>query len=448
MPIPTPASIRRSFRLQLLLALGFLSLLSIAIAIVALQGLFALRTETRTSATDIKLSRLANEIGLQALLCRRYEKDFFLSAGNPSSQQAPVQQWHMASINLREAIKVFEEAATSDEDRKLAGDWRDTWREYVLGFGRVEIAISAGQIQSPQDAIDTFEPYQANIQSLTDQAVATAQRKGASAEQASSNLENSSTRAGTGVALIAAFGVLISIAGSLLFPSWLIRPINALNDAALRLSRGDLSARVGLRREDELGALAQRFDEMADTIQRNTSDLQAQYDTAAAARAAAEEAHAKIAEQLGLIEAQQAQISEMSVPILPLTNSTLVMPLVGTLDSARLLQAQERALGSIQDMRARHLILDITGVPIVDTLVARGFLQIVQATQLLGCRVVLVGIRPEVAQTLVSLGIDLRGITTAGTLQSGVAYTLNQPEQRNGRAAVRTSTPFIHEEAF
>jgi rsbT co-antagonist protein RsbR len=110
------------------------------------------------------------------------------------------------------------------------------------------------------------------------------------------------------------------------------------------------------------------------------------------------------------------------------------MPLVGALDNERLDQAQERALQFIQTMGARYLILDITGVPVVDTLVAKGLMLIVQTTRLLGCRAVLVGIRPEVAQTLVGLGIDLQGVTTAATLQEGVAYTLRQNISGRGSA--------------
>jgi rsbT co-antagonist protein RsbR len=314
--------------------------------------------------------------------------------------------------------------------RAQARAWREAWRLYVQGFSAVEIAISDGRIQSPQDALTTFEPFQADIQRLTDEAVQFAQRNGESADSASAALEAGSTRISWLVILIAAVTLAISVACSLLFPAWLVRPINALRAAAARLAGGDLTARVALRRHDELGALGQSFDEMAATIQRNTSELRAQYDTAQAARAVAEAAHSQLAEQLALIESQRTVISEMSIPILPLTSSTLVMPLVGALDSARIHQAQERALDTIRAMGARHLILDITGVPVVDTLVAKGILQIVQATRLLGCKVVLAGIRPEVAQAIVGLGIDLHGVTTQGTLEGGVAFTLRQAESR------------------
>jgi rsbT co-antagonist protein RsbR len=178
--------------------------------------------------------------------------------------------------------------------------------------------------------------------------------------------------------------------------------------------------------------LAQSFDTMAVTIQQSTAALEEQYVTANVARTAAEQAHHKIAEQLATIEQQQAIIREMSVPILPLSDSTLVLPLVGALDSDRIRQAQERALHAIQARSARHLLLDITGVPVVDTHVAQGLLRIVQAAQMLGCKVVLVGIRPEVAQAVVGLGIDLSQVVSQSTLQGGIGYTLRLADARSG----------------
>jgi len=203
-----------------------------------------------------------------------------------------------------------------------------------------------------------------------------------------------------------------------------MRPIKVLRETAERLTRGDLTARAALQRHDELGVLAQSFDDMAATIQRSTADLESQYTCAIAAQATAEHAHQKIAEQLAMIDAQRMAIREMSVPILPLSDSTLVLPLVGALDSTRICQAQERVLDAIQGSSAHHMLLDVTGVPIIDSQVGQGLLQIVAAAQLLGCTVVVVGIRPEVAQAVVGLGLDLSKVVTRSTLQSGIAYTL------------------------
>jgi rsbT co-antagonist protein RsbR len=116
----------------------------------------------------------------------------------------------------------------------------------------------------------------------------------------------------------------------------------------------------------------------------------------------------------------------MSVPILPLTATTMVMPLVGALDSERIRLVQEQSLRTIQESSARWLILDVTGVPMIDSQVAQGLMQVVQAARLLGVEAVLVGIRPELAQTIVGLGLQLDSIVTRGTLQSGIAYALQQ----------------------
>src|SRR5262249_24706326 len=192
--------------------------------------------------------------------------------------------------------------------------------------------------------------------------------------------------------------------------------------AASRIARGDDSVRCDLPdSRDEIGLMAETFNTMANIIQQRTDDLTSQYTAVEAARRAAEASHAQIAEQLAVIDQQQEIIREMSVPVLPLLASTLVMPLVGALDTTRLALMQEQALQALEQTSARQLILDITGVPVVDTRVALGLTQLVQAARLLGTRVSIVGIRPEVAQALVGLGIELSEIKTFSTLQLGVA---------------------------
>jgi rsbT co-antagonist protein RsbR len=420
----TTVRLRLGFQLRLILSLGFLSLLVALVAVFALWGLANLRESARRAATDSQASRLAEEVAMQALLCRRYEKDFFLSSGDLVAQDRPLQQWHQTSIDLLRAIKNFEDAAVSDADKQQASGWRDAWRSYVQGFGRVEIGINSGEIKTPFDALKAFEPFQENIQIMTDQAVQRAREKNASANQTSLLLDTVTSTTIGEVMAVAALVVVASIIWSLLFPAWLMRPIKVLHETALRLARGDLTARAALQRNDELGVLANSFDDMAVTIQRSTADLESQYASANSARAMAEDAHRKIAEQLAMIEEQRMVIQEMSVPILPLNATTLVLPLVGALDSTRIHQAQGRALEVIQHTATRHMLLDITGVPVIDSQVGQGLLQIVAAAHLLGCTVVIVGIRPEVAQAVVGLGLDLGHVVTRSTLQSGIAYTL------------------------
>ncbi len=138
----------------------------------------------------------------------------------------------------------------------------------------------------------------------------------------------------------------------------------------------------------------------------------------------AEQERTRLQEEI--IAAQQAALRELSTPLIPISEGVLVMPLIGTMDSNRARQVMETLLTGVTHNRATSVILDITGLPVVDTQVANVLIQATVAARLLGAEVILTGIGPEVAQTLISLGTDLQGITTPGTLQSGIAYVLRR----------------------
>jgi rsbT co-antagonist protein RsbR len=111
------------------------------------------------------------------------------------------------------------------------------------------------------------------------------------------------------------------------------------------------------------------------------------------------------------------------------------MPLIGTIDTGRAQQVLEALLEGIAEHQAETAILDITGVPLVDTQVAQSLIGAARAVRLLGARVVLTGIGPTIAQTLVHLGVDMREIITYSSLQSGVASVLHrsEPGQQQGQ---------------
>ncbi len=125
-----------------------------------------------------------------------------------------------------------------------------------------------------------------------------------------------------------------------------------------------------------------------------------------------------------VIAIQRAALRELSIPIIPLTEDVLVMPLIGSIDSQRAQQIIEGLLEGVMTYRASTAILDITGVPVVDTQIANALLRAASAVKLLGARMVITGIRPEVAQTLVGLGVGMGEIVTYGTLQSGITSVL------------------------
>jgi rsbT co-antagonist protein RsbR len=146
----------------------------------------------------------------------------------------------------------------------------------------------------------------------------------------------------------------------------------------------------------------------------------------AALQTALTEVEARAAEQARLLtenEQQRTIVRDLSVPIIPISTATLVMPLVGALDSERLEQLQGVALEAVAQSRVHTLVLDITGVPIVDSQVAQGLFQVVRAARLLGTIVMLVGVRPEVAQTMVELGLDFQGMHTFRDLQAALDHS-------------------------
>jgi len=132
------------------------------------------------------------------------------------------------------------------------------------------------------------------------------------------------------------------------------------------------------------------------------------------------------AQQEAIIQGQAAALKELSTPLLAINDRTMVLPLIGAIDSQRAQVLLTTLLSGVTAQQAQLVILDITGVPLVDTQVAQVFAQAAQALSLVGTQLVITGIRPEVAQTMVGLGIGLQQIVTRTTLQEGIAYALKR----------------------
>jgi len=127
------------------------------------------------------------------------------------------------------------------------------------------------------------------------------------------------------------------------------------------------------------------------------------------------------------LAAQAATLAELSTPLIPISDAIVVMPLIGAIDSQRADRVVQALLGGVQRTGASIAILDITGVPTVDARIADALVRAARAVGLIGAEVVLTGIRPEVAQTLVTIGVDLADIPTRGALRSGIAYAMTRP---------------------
>ena len=127
-----------------------------------------------------------------------------------------------------------------------------------------------------------------------------------------------------------------------------------------------------------------------------------------------------------IIARQQQELLELSTPVVKLWDGVLAVPMIGTLDSGRTQLVMETLLQRIVETGSALAIIDITGVPTVDTLVAQHLLKTVTAIRLMGADAIISGIRPQIAQTIVHLGIDLEGITTKATLADALALAMRR----------------------
>jgi rsbT co-antagonist protein RsbR len=127
-----------------------------------------------------------------------------------------------------------------------------------------------------------------------------------------------------------------------------------------------------------------------------------------------------------VIQRQQEGMLELSTPVVKLWEGILALPMIGTLDSTRAQVVMESLLNRIVETGSQIAILDITGVPTVDTLVAQHLLKTVTALRLMGAECIISGVRPQIAQTIVHLGVDLQGVTTKSNLADALALALKR----------------------
>jgi rsbT co-antagonist protein RsbR len=146
------------------------------------------------------------------------------------------------------------------------------------------------------------------------------------------------------------------------------------------------------------------------------------------------EAEKNLREKLLLIERQEQAIRVMSTPIIQVWTGVLTLPVIGVLDARRASEMMERLLAAIVNTSARYAILDFTGVEEIDVETADHLVKIIRSVELLGAGAIVTGIRPAVAQTMISLAIDLSGITTLGNLQEGLLLCMKSLEKAQAAA--------------
>lgn len=216
----------------------------------------------------------------------------------------------------------------------------------------------------------------------------------------------------------------LSVIVGLLLRQRVILPLRRLSEATGLISAGTWVNPPGQERHDEIGHVARSLNQMIATLQSRETQLQEQVLAVQTLNAELDTRVAERTQELQTLVNTQEQLLDqirlMSIPVVPVQHGVIAIPLIGNLDSERMTHLIPNLLAGIEDLHARFVALDITGVPIVDTQVAAELIRAAGAARLLGATMALVGIRPEVAQTLVQLGVDFAGLQTHATLQEAL----------------------------
>jgi rsbT co-antagonist protein RsbR len=174
------------------------------------------------------------------------------------------------------------------------------------------------------------------------------------------------------------------------------------------VSYGDLDCRVVVREDvsTPMGALFTGINEMIASL-RAERDRTRSYQL-------------ELEEKVGTIERQRAAIQELSTPVMEVWDGVLCLPVVGIIDSVRAAQMTDVLLQSVVDKKADHAIIDITGIEVMDTRTVDHFIRMAKAVRLLGAECVLTGVRPNIADTMIHMGIDLSGVMTHRSLREAL----------------------------
>ncbi|HET9222455.1 MAG TPA: STAS domain-containing protein, partial [Roseiflexaceae bacterium] len=308
--------------------------------------------------------------------------------------------------------------------KQIDGPMQEVVDDTLMNTTRAATAISQytdnlAQVRQQRDILVNSQGGRLKAQVDTIAAVALDQLRGAT-----TNLETQSRQAQqlAGAALLLTLLIVAAYGG--LVPRSITRPLSELVAATRRLNQGDYAVVVSTRDGSEIGELAAAFNQMTAALSQQRADVLRQQTTLAERNQDLEQTLAELEAATQAREQLAVTIRALSVPIVPILEHVILIPLVGEIDASRAQALLERLLGGITQESARVAILDITGVPLVDTSLVDWLIKTTVAAKLLGCHCILVGVSPEVAQALVASGTELSALTTRANLRQAVEYTI------------------------
>jgi len=264
---------RLSLRAKLYLNLGFICLALGAVSVFANWSISIAASKSRALLdTSVRQADIAAEVAEATLQCRRFEKDVFLNMGNAEEYKTYRGRWQKAFNELTGHIKDFGDAVTREDDHKAAQSWDEAAKEYKKAMEGVFEGIDNKSIQRPEEANKRITPFKEHIRTLTDLATETSRRKMKEANEAGTELSDTTAFLKTLILIVTLAAVVVVLIWCYLLAADLMRAVTALSDAARRVGGGDWYTRVELNREDELGKLADCFNQMMTNIRERVGE--------------------------------------------------------------------------------------------------------------------------------------------------------------------------------
>jgi anti-anti-sigma regulatory factor/HAMP domain-containing protein len=404
---PLLSTLHLSLRTQIGLALGLLSLVLLSAGAITLYGLESIRTSLfEVLQNEDERSHAAAELAVSTLQARRFEKDLLLNIADPAAQQEYWVRWEEAFTGMQVAIDELGELAEDADEASEVASWRAQAERYREGLGAVVAQIESGALQTPAAANEALAPFKGEIRLLTEQSLAVMAREDAEMEEGKAEVLALAESTMTLVTWIGAGGLLLALLMIVVAPRRLVAPLEQLRAAAEELRDGHYEARVEVRGSDEVARLGGSFNQMAATIQRQIHEL----------------------DQTAVVRAQNEQLQQLlelvqrlETPVIRLYRDVLLVPLVGHIDGRRAGKVSDAALRAVHERKATLVLVDVTGLSEINTEVAKFLHDLAMGVRLLGARMILTGMRAEIAQVIVNLGLDIP-FETMGQLEDGVSY--------------------------
>jgi len=384
--------------LALLLALVCVALL---LAVAALHDASGDATDSATrlfNASRAQRLTVDQETGLRGFLLTGREELL-----EPARAARPQLESTLATLRRLSAGEGVQERRAREVTEAARG-----YTDYVDG------EIAAGPDRSRAELIAATEAGKARLDAVRGIYEAYIGEERRRATQRNDDASGSATLA----AVIGSAGFLLLIAavplGLIYLSRAVVAPVRAVGEAAQRLAGGDTQVRAPEQGAGEAGALARAFNSMAAALEVSRGELEQRGVRLGEANRRLREAFAE------LERSKQQAILELSTPVLLLERGLLVLPVIGALDLERVAQLDDRLLAAVREQRARVVVIDVTGVPVIDSEVAGRLLGTVAAVRLLGARVIMTGMSAELAEALVALDIDTTALDSFADLQGGV----------------------------